>query len=83
MMEAKTLQEPDSEIFKGTRYIWLKNPWNLSDEQKVRLGDLLKMNLKVNKTYLLKEIFRKLWSYHRKGWAARYFKQWFWPATHN
>jgi transposase len=82
-MEAKALSEVDSEVLKGTRYIWLKNPWNLTDKQKLRLGDLLKMNLKVIKAYLLKELFRKLWSYQRKGWAARYLKQWFWWATHS
>ena len=59
-MEAKILAEGSSKVLKGTRYIWLKNPWNLSHRQKVRLGDLLKINLKIVKAYLLKELFRKL-----------------------
>ena len=66
-MEAKALAETDSEILKGTRYIWLKNPWNLTDKQKVSLTDLLNMNLKIVKAYLLKELFRKLWDYKRRG----------------
>lgn len=60
-----------------------ENPWSLTDKQKVRLGDLLKMNLKVVKDYPLKELFRKLSNYQRNGWAARYLKQWFWWATHS
>ena len=82
-MEAKILAEAGSELLKGTRYLWLKNPWNLSKKQKACLTDLLKMNLKIVKAYLLKELFRKLWEYRRKGWAAKYLKQWFWWATHS
>lgn len=59
-MEAKVLAEGSPEVLKGTRYIWLKNHWNLSHRQKIRLGDLLKMNLKIVKAYLLKELFKRL-----------------------
>jgi transposase len=82
-MEVKVLAETAPELLKDTRYLWLKNPWNLSDLQKTRLTDLLKMNLKIVKAYLLKELFRKLWQYRRKGWAAKYLKRWFWWATHS
>ena len=30
------------------------------------------MNLKIVKAYLLKELFKKLWDYKRRGWAAKY-----------
>jgi transposase len=30
------------ELMKKTKYLWLKNPWNLKDWQKVRLSDLEK-----------------------------------------
>jgi transposase len=82
-MEAKALAEVDNEILKDTRYIWLKNPWNLTDKQQLSLTELLKMNLRVVKAYLLKELFRKLWNYKRRGWAAKYLKKWFWWATHS
>jgi transposase len=82
-MEAKALAEVDNEILKGTRYIWLKNPWNLTDKQRLSLTELLKVNLKTVKAYLLKELFRKLWDYKRRGWAAKYLKRWFWWATHS
>ena len=82
-MEAKTLAEAGNDILKGSRYIWLKNPWNLTDKQHARLSDLLKMNMKIVKAYLLKELFRKLWRYKRRSWACRYLKRWFWWATHS
>jgi transposase len=66
-----------------TRYIWLKNPWNLTEKQTLRLGELEHLNLKINRAYLLKELFRDFWNYRRAGWAKRYLKRWFWWATHS
>lgn len=82
-MEAKALADSGSEVLKGSRYIWLKNPWNLTVKQKAALTELIRMNLATVKAYFLKELFRKLWGYQRKAWAARYLKRWFWWATHS
>jgi transposase len=71
------------DLVTHTRFIWLKNPWNLTDKQKGRLSALEKLNLKINRAYLLKESFRQFWSYKTKGWAARFLKKWFWWATHS
>ncbi len=66
-----------------TRFIWLKNPWNLTEGQTFRLGELERLNLKINRAYLLKELFRDFWHYRRAGWAKKYLKKWFWWATHS
>jgi transposase len=71
------------ELMKDSRYIWLKNPWNLTPRQQARLSSLEHLNLKINRAYLLKERFRDFWSYKTKGWATRHLKQWFWWATHS
>ena len=71
------------DLMKSSRYIWLKNPWNLTPKQRARLSSLEKMNLKINRAYLLKEQFRNFWSYKTKTWAQKYLKQWFWWATHS
>jgi transposase len=71
------------QLITHSRYIWLKNPWNLTDKQKAKLSSLEKLNLKINRAYLLKESFRNLWSYKTVGWATKYLKQWFWWATHS
>ena len=70
-------------LMKDSRYIWLKNPWNLTPKQRARLSSLERMNLKINRAYLLKERFRDVWSYKTKPWAKKYLKQWFWWATHS
>ena len=81
--EARELKETESDILKGTRYLWLKNPWNLTDNQKVKLSTLEKLNLKINRAYLLKENFQYVWEYKYPGWAKKFLKQWFWMATHS
>ncbi len=66
-----------------TRFIWLKNQWNLTAPQVQRLGSLERLNLKINRAYLLKECFRLFWEYRRAGWAQRYLTHWCWWATHS
>ncbi len=80
--EVKEKGKEHKQLIKHSRYIWLKNPWNLTEKQKAKLGSLEKLNLKINRAYLLKESFRNLWSYKTVGWASKYLKQWFWWATH-
>lgn len=82
-MEAAALRATEPELLKRTRYMWLKNPWNLTDKQWPRLQELLNMNLKVVRAYLLKELFRNLWEYKSKAWAKKYLDRWFWWATHS
>lgn len=81
--EARELKPKDPAILKGAKYIFLKNPENLTPKQRSRLGVLEKMNLKTNRAYLLKEAFQEVWKY-RSRWGARaYLKKWFWWATHS
>jgi transposase len=81
--EARELKVENPDLLKKTRYIWLKNPWNLTEKQKLRLSDLEKLNLKINRAYLLKEAFRRFWDYTYPAWAKKYLDQWFWWATHS
>jgi len=71
------------DLVQGTRYIWLKNPWNLTDKQRVRLSQLEQLNLKINRAYLLKEQFRQFWDCVDPADAKKFLKQWFWWATHS
>lgn len=81
--EAKEKEAQDPSVLKNTRYIWLKNPWNLNELQKTKLRDLERLNLKINRAYLLKEAFRNFWSYTYQAWAKKYLDRWFWWATHS
>lgn len=72
--QEKKKKEPN--VLKGTKYIWLKNPENLTDKQRTRLGELEKLNLKINRAYLLKESFKKVYEYTSAGCAEKYLEWW-------
>ena len=74
--EARELKAAKLDLLVGTRYIWLKNPWNLTEKQYDRLRDLERLNLKIMRAYLLKELFRELWRYRRRGWAKKFLMKW-------
>jgi len=57
--------------------------YSYGNKHKGRLWALEKLNLKINRAYLLKESFRQFWDDKTKGWAARFLKRWFWWATHS
>jgi transposase len=81
--EAHELRKTNPELLKRTRYLWLKNPENLTEKQRGRLGYLEGLNLRCNRAYLLKESFREFWEYTCKDRAKRFLKKWFWWATHS
>ncbi len=63
-------------ILKHSRWCFLKNPENLTDNQKVKLKDLLACNLKTIRAYLLKEDFQNFWEYTSATWAGKFLDQW-------
>jgi transposase len=71
------------ELMAKSRHIRLKNPWNLTDKQQIRLSEPGHLNLKIKRAYLLKEALHEFWEYTRPGWAKRYLDRWFWWATHS
>ncbi|MCK4668458.1 ISL3 family transposase [Candidatus Dependentiae bacterium] len=86
----KTRREENSQLLddkilllKKTKYIWLKNPRNLTEKQEITLEELLKYRLKSVKAYELKELFKFFWRYKTKKHAALFFNRWFWRATHS
>ena len=64
-------------LVAGSRYIWLKNPWNLTDKQKATLSHLETLNLNIHRAYLLKESFRDFWQSTTKELAAKHLEQWY------
>lgn len=75
--EAKTLKADGFEpILKDSRYCFLKNQENLTDNQAIKLRDLLQYDLKSIRAYLLKESFQAFWEYTYPAWAERYLTLW-------
>ena len=69
----KSGREP---ILKKSKYIFLKNPENLTDTQAEKLSELMKCNLRVIRAYLMKEDFERFWEYKSAYWAGRFLDDW-------
>ncbi len=63
-------------VLKKSRWLLLKRKGNLETEQRFRLRDLLRYNLKTVRAYLLKEAFQQLWDYNSPTWAGKFLDQW-------
>ena len=75
--EARKLEQDGIEpVLKKTRWFVLKNRSKLSDQQRIGLRDLLRYNLKIVRTYLLKEQFQFFWDYGSSTWAGKFLDQW-------
>jgi len=67
---------------KKTRFILLKNPWNLTPKERRRLSNLIRLNLPIVRAYYLKEEFQRFWDYIQEGRAQAHLRQWLWWASH-
>ena len=66
---------------KYTRYIWLRNPENLTVSQKKELGSLKDMRLKTSRAYDIRLSLRDFWNLKDPDLAQAYLKKWyFWAA---
>lgn len=65
--------KPARRAVKRSRWLLLKNRDNLSDDQQVRLKELMATNQPLAQVYVLKEQLKELWRCHTP-WQA--FKQW-------
>jgi transposase len=63
-------------VLKKSRWLLLRREQNLKDEQRFRLRDLLRYNLKTVRAYLLKEGFQQLWDYNSPTWAGKFLDEW-------
>jgi transposase len=68
---------------KRTRYIWLKNPENLTEKQKRELGSLKDMRLKTLRAYAIKLSLREFWDLRDPAAAQSFLKKWYFWATHS
>lgn len=68
---------------KRTRYIWLKNPENLTSRQVKELGSLKDMHLKTSRAHDLKLSLRDFWNIRDTILAESYLKKWYFWATHS
>ena len=80
--EAKQLQAQGKEpALKNSRWLLLKRPERLTEKQEPKLAELLKLNLRTVRAYLLKEDFQLLWDCRSPTQANKFLKRWCRRAT--
>ena len=75
------VQENDDR--KGTRFIWLKNPENLTIKQLEKMESLAKTNLKTLRAYNIKLSLQEFYKITDPEAAEAHLKKWFFWATHS
>jgi len=61
-------------VLKHSRWLLLKRPENLTDNQTAKLKELLQYNLKSVRAYLLREAFQRFWAYRSPYGAGRFLR---------
>ena len=79
----RKLKSPFRALVKGTRFVLLKNPWNLTPRQKQQLNALVRSNSPLSRAYYLKEDFQRFFDYLREGWARKHLEHWLRWASHS
>ena len=74
--EMRRLSAEHKTPFKRCRWLLLKNPWNLSPDQKERLSTLVRWNTAIVRAYYLKEAFQLFWDYKQSARAKTHLEKW-------
>jgi len=75
--EVRELKKQGREaVLTNSRWLFLKRPDNLSENQHEKLGTLLRMNLRIVRAYLLKEGLQRFWTYTSPRWAGIFLDSW-------
>ena len=81
--EHKALMQVGDATLSKSKYLWLSNPENLSERAAARFTELQAVELKTGRAYAIKEALRQLWSYTSATWALKFWKRWYFWATHS
>jgi transposase len=74
--EMHRLSQKERVAFKRIRWLLLKNPWNLGNDEKERLSTLVRWNTPMVRAYYLKEVFQLFWEYHQPNRAQDHLEKW-------
>jgi transposase len=81
--EHKALRAQGVELLTGSKYLWLYSQEHPPERHRERFDALKSANLKTARAWAIKESLRLLWGYRRRGWALRFWKRWYFWATHS
>jgi transposase len=74
--EQQIADDKTGQLIKGTRWLWLKAKGNLKRKEKYTLAEIMKVNRRLQRAYVLKEDFDAFYASDNAEEAARFLKDW-------
>jgi transposase len=75
--EYRKASEQDKAVYKGAKYLLLKNRKNVRrQDHRQQLKELLALNETISTVMILKEKLKHIWIYRSRTWAAKAIDQW-------
>jgi len=81
--EHKALAKEGDLRLLGTKYLWLRNEENVPEWRREEFDGVKNAELKTSRAWAIKESLRGFWNYVYAKCAERYFKAWYFWATHS
>lgn len=81
--KVRRAEQSHNALLKKTRYVWLKNPENLTTKQNETFRSLKDLRLETLKAYGIKLALRDFWNYHNPIAVEVHLKKWYFWATHS
>jgi len=80
--EIRRSEQVQEKELKSSRYVWLKNPKNLTAKEQKKLDSLSDKKLKTGRAYRMKLLFQELFTYDEER-AILALKKWYVWAMHS
>lgn len=74
--EQACVSDADGKLIKGTRWLWLKAAGNLKRKEKQTLREIMAVNRRMARAYILKEDFEGFYECEDQDEARRFFRDW-------
>lgn len=81
--EHRDLMASGDETLKGSKHLWLYNRENVPERRRDEFTALMRQELKVGRAWALKEALRRLWHYVYPASGRKFWKRWYFWATHS
>jgi transposase len=81
--EHRDLMASGDETLKGSKYLWLYSRENVPERRRDEFAALMRQELKVGRAWALKETLRRLWHYVYPASGWKFWKRWYFWATHS
>ena len=81
--EHRELMASGDATLKGSKYLWLYSRENVPARRRDEFDALRRKELKVGRAWAIKESLRRLWHYVYPASGWKFWKRWYFWATHN